>query len=243
MSRRAAHAQVGSFPRVSVTRVVRVPEVCASGERSCSDGACSESGVCKGDTSSSSGAAAAAVNSPPTLAFDTELWPSRVSVKRGWGYVKCATGTDPTTSSPCEPGAYAADSEDGSSIASQVLICPPAGCLDTGCAGHRFFEKDLLACGIDTSTADIGTLFQLDYVVYDSNGANATLTRLITVVTPCEPGEFYCDGACSQADCDALNALPQQGPQAPVLTLLPTRLLTGNNVTTSNVTTYTPYGQ
>ena len=64
-----------------------------------------------------------------------------------------------------------------------VLLCPPYGCQATGCGGHLMMEKDVPACGVDTSNnTAIGTTYRLPFVVYDKGGLNATIDRVITVI-------------------------------------------------------------
>ncbi len=76
-------------------------------------------------------------------------------------------------------------------------MCPPAGCLATGCIGSRVTDKQPIACGIDTTLADVGTTFTLTYVVYNSAGLVATVQRVISVVSPCASGEYLCGETCS----------------------------------------------
>ena len=68
----------------------------------------------------------------------------------------------PTQALPCELGATATDPTLGD-IASQILLCPPLNCNISlsGCVGHRWLDKSLLNCGIDTTVANIGTNFQV----------------------------------------------------------------------------------
>ncbi len=70
-------------------------------------------------------------------------------------------------------------------VSVQVLLCPPDGCLSSGCVGHRLFEKDVLACGLDTSTADIGSMFVLTFVVYDSGKHSIPLAHAPTCPKLC----------------------------------------------------------
>ena len=44
-------------------------------------------------------------------------------------------------------------------------MCPPDGCLATGCVGSLVTDKQPVACGIDTVNADIGQTYTLTYVV------------------------------------------------------------------------------
>ena len=76
-------------------------------------------------------------------------------------------------------------------------MCPPDGCLATGCVGSRIADKQPVACGIDTTNADIGTTYTLSYVVYNSAGMEATAQRVISVISPCDSGQYLCGSTCS----------------------------------------------
>ncbi len=76
-------------------------------------------------------------------------------------------------------------------------MCPPDGCLATGCIGSRVSDKQPVACGVDTTLADVGTTFTLRYVVYNSAGQEATVQRVISVISPCATGQFLCGEICS----------------------------------------------
>ena len=58
-------------------------------------------------------------------------------MKKGAAYALCAEGQEPLVYAPCELGVTAHDAEDGSTIQKRVYLCPPDGCLVTGCSGHR----------------------------------------------------------------------------------------------------------
>lgn len=77
-------------------------------------------------------------------------------------------------------------------------MCPAPDCQSSGCVGHRFTEKHPKDCGINTN-ATIGASFLLTLVVYDLKGLNASVSRLVTIISPCEdPDNFICDGVCSE---------------------------------------------
>ena len=86
----------------------------------------------------------------------------------------------------------------------QVLACPPAACLDVGCPGHEFATKGLAGC-LDTFAA-VGTVFRVPYVVLDSAVPPnmATAERLVTLVSPCEEEENYCEAAPGDWECTTL---------------------------------------
>ena len=76
-------------------------------------------------------------------------------------------------------------------------MCPPDGCLATGCVGSRIADKQPVACGVDTVNADIGTTYTVTYVVYNSAGMEATAQRVISVISPCDSGQYLCGSTCS----------------------------------------------
>ena len=121
----------------------------------------------------------------------------------------CGQGQSPTISTPCDPGVVALDSEDGTSLQGSVLLCPPPGCQSNGCSGNHIGEKDIPACGVDTSNSTaIGSTFLVTFVVFDSSGLNASVSRAVTVVSPCDPGYQLCsDGQCHSTDCATVDTL------------------------------------
>ena len=137
-----------------------------------------------------------------------------------------------------------------------MLLCPSNSCKGGACSGDLVVEKDVPACGIDTSqSTPVGTVYRLVFEVYDTGGLSATATRVVQVITPCAEGQSLCsDGQCHNVDCPVwagLQALSSQADtptslEAPVLVLLPTSL---TNYTAlawehpSNQTVLTAYGQ
>lgn len=77
-------------------------------------------------------------------------------------------------------------------------MCPPDNCEATGCVGHRVIDKQPVACGVETTLADVGTTYALTYVVYNSNGQSAKVQRTIVVTSPCVGGQYLCNAACSK---------------------------------------------
>ena len=99
---------------------------------------------------------------------------------------------------PLPPMHAEADQPPSPSPSAQVLMCPPDTCLATGgCIGSRVTDKQPVACGVDTVNANIGTTYTLRYVVYNSAGMEATVQRIITVVSPCDSGQYLCGSTCS----------------------------------------------
>ena len=70
----------------------------------------------------------------------------------------------------------------------------------------------LAGCGVDTTTAPIGTVFTVPFVVFDRStpAARATLNRTVTVVNPCAQSQTYCAGGapeCGDSPCALRAAL------------------------------------
>ncbi len=58
---------------------------------------------------------AAAPRPPPTLALAPGS-ASRVEVRRGWAYLRCAVNQSSSLAQPCEPGVTAVDEVDGPTL-------------------------------------------------------------------------------------------------------------------------------
>lgn len=124
---------------------------------------------------------AVVANAAPTISLITAKGSGAVvSVKRMSPYLACADGVAPSTDSPCEPGATAADPDGSTSSSSEatssldltaaVVVCPPAACLSSGCSPavlrrHYFAAKGLAGCRIDTAAA-VGTRFTVNFWVW-----------------------------------------------------------------------------
>lgn len=69
-------------------------------------------------------------------------------LRRFSSYAACGVGVDPSRDSLCEPGATAADAEDGD-LTARVYACPPASCFLLGleCFGHEFSGKGIQVRG------------------------------------------------------------------------------------------------
>jgi len=197
-----------------VSRTVKVIPSCPAGERLCSNKIdCSSGGLCASEIASGLSQAEdqEAEDLPPTMEFilDEEgLLSGFVPILWGRPLVRCAEGQLPRAEEMCDLGVIAMD--DGVDISENVLVCPPSTCMDQLCPGHEFNKKDVGLC-INTRR-DVGTVITVDYVVYDSAMPPniVTLTRSITIETPCEGGDYLCsDGTCSAVDCDARDRLAQ----------------------------------
>ena len=55
-------------------------------------------------------------------------------------------------------------------------MCPPDGCLATGCVGSLVSDKQPVACGIDTVNADVGQTYTLTYAVSPKGQKEPCLT-------------------------------------------------------------------
>lgn len=116
-------------------------------------------------------------NSPPEITLDPVLGASSVvRVRRGQTYTICPEGVLPTADVPCEPGVtavdpdglLAADAVNGSTavnLTNNVVVCPPAKCVSSGCSPaelqrHYLTAKGLKGCGIDADAAE-GTQFKV----------------------------------------------------------------------------------
>lgn len=163
------------------------------------------------------------------------LLPEYFSLKKGTPFDRCEEGTEPTVTALCELGANATDAEDGN-LTSKVLACPPESCLAYGCPGHEFEVKGLQGCPLDVN-ATISSFFNLTFVVYDSAipPNMAAVSRMVTIMSPCEEGMNYCEldppvWECTKLSCDELEQLKAlEDPvdlSPPVITLLG-----GNNLT------------
>ncbi|KAK3250934.1 hypothetical protein CYMTET_39709 [Cymbomonas tetramitiformis] len=225
----------------TVTRNVTVLATCPTGEELCSDGVtCSEEGVCLGTLGESEAKAEPeATDTPPNVTLRTfsAVDSAYVEVKQHDTYEKCAQGEEDRAEVLCEPGASAADAEDGD-LAARLLACPPASCLSYGCPGHEWATKGLLGC-INT-TAEVGTVFEINFVVFDSMvpAQNDSATRFVTITQPCASGEELCsDMTCSPVSCaerDAVFSSSVDDTIRPTVELLhadPVRVIYGNATT------------
>lgn len=126
-------------------------------------------------------------------------------------------------------------------------MCPPIGCEASGCVGHRFIDKQPLACGVDTVNGNVGDTFLLIFKVVNSAGLDAKVQRIITIASPCSAGKFFCDGSCTNVDCTTLaSAASISGFQTanlthpPRLVLLPS-VSSNWALSSSNGTLYLEY--
>ena len=174
---------------IKVTRTLEVVPRCSDGEYRCGPSCCE---LIQG----SQVAAPQAIKVPASLTL-SPLSPSQISIQRGSVYSRCYDGQEFTLASPCEAGAVATDPDD-STLQSRVLMCPSKECLanSSNCQGQRLLDKQLIDCGFDSTTAGIDSSFSLDFYVYDSQGLLLTVSRTLTVVSPCSTGQFYCNGDC-----------------------------------------------
>ena len=71
-------------------------------------------------------------------------------------------------------------------------------------AGYLFTQQGIASCAVNTSAA-VGTTFAVNFMVFDYSisSLNASVTRTISIIDPCDSGEYLCsDGTCSTVACD-----------------------------------------
>lgn len=88
------------------------------------------------------------------------------------------------------------------------LYCTCNHCLMH--AGYLFTEQGIASCAVNTSAA-VGTTFTVKFMVFDYSisSLNASVTRTISIIDPCDSGEYLCsDGTCSTVACDLRYAVP-----------------------------------
>ena len=149
---------------------------------------------------------------PPATAMPpnvTLLGPAVLTLPRFATYTSCASDKLSTDRALCDQGAIAHDDVDGN-LTDSLLVCPPESCMPFGCAGHELWRKGVDSC-LNTSTP-VGTVFSVDFVVFDTDGVHASATRTITIGEPCPEGQYWCPtnspmGRCERASCEAIEAL------------------------------------
>ncbi|EFJ42395.1 hypothetical protein VOLCADRAFT_97453 [Volvox carteri f. nagariensis] len=205
---------------------------------------------------------------PPNQAPTIELHVSEaasmlVHVMRGARYDYC-NGSVPTFDKPCEPGARATDPDGAVSrneatsssvlvaldLTGAVIACPPAACLSAeGCTTRELESytlrlRGLAGCGINT-LATVGTIFPVDFWVWDNARANATVRRYVIISDPCAASTVtsvmgttgnisgspplpttYCEDPqggffCSPLPCSVANRLKTPVLYTPALAVLP----------------------
>jgi hypothetical protein len=67
-------------------------------------------------------------------------------------------------------------------------------------------DKQPVACGVDTTSTSvaIGTTYTLTFVVYNTAGLQASVQRVVSVISPCKTSEFFCNGTCSKVGPDVI---------------------------------------
>lgn len=58
----------------------------------------------------------------------------------------------------------------------QVLMCPSPNCMASGCINQRLIDRQPVACGVETTLANIGTTYTLTFAVYNSAGLVAMVS-------------------------------------------------------------------
>ena len=77
-------------------------------------------------------------------------------------------------------------------------------------AGYLFTQQGIASCAVNTSAA-VGTTFAVKFMVFDYSisSLNASVTRTISIIDPCDAGEYLCsDGTCSTVACDLRYNVP-----------------------------------
>eukprot|EP00854_Cymbomonas_tetramitiformis_P015050 gene15050-17786_t len=130
-------------------------------------------------------------------------------VRQGQEYPACQPSQIPTDALPCEPGAvaYAAD---GRNLTRNVYSCPPAACYHelNACVGHEFASKGTQGC-FDPN-AEIGSLTDIWFVVYDDSYAQLVRTevaRKVAIRGPkCQdPAKYECGANCGTGNCSEIE--------------------------------------
>ncbi|KAK3236708.1 hypothetical protein CYMTET_53167 [Cymbomonas tetramitiformis] len=193
----------------STARNVTVKAVCPIGDVLCDDKlTCSDAGVCFSNLNSSNLGEEEVVDPPPTISLNTHaLVGANVDIKQLDPWVLCSWGQVPETDALCDPGVTAMD--DGVNITAKVLVCPPSSCLDLGCPGHELATKGVAAC-IDTVSDPVPRIVEIQFMVFDDAipAQNASVTRMVTVLSKCESDEVLCgDLSCSAIPCEDREAL------------------------------------
>ena len=190
-----------------VTRSLLVLPQCQPGEYLCGLACCelATRASSSGNSSSNSESLVSVSSAPipaPSSASTTlvlsSLSPSDIKIKKGAAYSRCVSSEFFSTDGPCETGAIASDPND-SAIQSRILMCPSSECRSSAalCEGQRFQDKQPSDCGFDSSMAIVGSLFQLEFMVFDSNGMQISVNRTLTVTSPCSSQQYYCSNECS----------------------------------------------
>ncbi|XRB13813.1 hypothetical protein RI054_07g36510 [Pseudoscourfieldia marina] len=159
---------------------------------------------------------------PPAMAMPpnvTLLGPAVLTLPRFATYTSCASDKLSTDRALCDQGAIAHDDVDGN-LTDSLLVCPPESCMPFGCPGHELWRKGVHSC-VNTSTP-VGTVFTVDFVVFDTNGEHASAARTITIGVPCPEGQYWCPanspmGRCEMAACETIESLANADNLPPFL--------------------------
>ena len=199
--------------RARVMRKVLLLVECDAGMERCKDGmTCVPEGKpCESDIAPEIEEAA----EPPATAMPpnvTLLGPAILTLPRFATYTMCASDKLPSDYAPCDQGAIAHDDIDGN-LTGALLVCPPESCMSFGCPGHELWRKGVHSC-VNTSTP-VGTVFSVNFVVFDTNGEQASAARTITIDDPCPEGQHWCpadspSGRCESTTCETIDALADE---------------------------------
>jgi hypothetical protein len=236
-----------SLKLVNVTRTLIVKGACSAGERLCLDMVeCSVGGTCTADLSADSTVVEEVVDQPPVIRLKAHPLLGRyMSLGRNVPFAACAPGQVPTATLLCDLGANATDFEDGN-LTSSIIV--PTGlrtatgshaCVAFGCPDFKFVNKGIKG-NLNTAAA-VGTVFDITYYVFDSASPPhiVSINRTITIVSPCDFGDSYCDDGAGDKACSKLTCLAQ----AELRALLDTRDTTPPVVTVRWVAFGAAFGQ
>ncbi|KAG1680608.1 hypothetical protein FOA52_015057 [Chlamydomonas sp. UWO 241] len=110
---------------------------------------------------------------------------STQTINAGDVYKKCPSGSPPAEA--CDPGAIAIDTEDGL-LTTHIKVCQRA---PFGVGGHDdYLLVGLSACGFSEATPP--GVYEIDFLIYDSFGAEAIVYRTLIIQENCDPGEELC---------------------------------------------------
>jgi len=222
----------------AVNRTIVIAPICGNGERLCAGLlTCSTDRLCdliedfvdsKVVEQLLAGEGETVEDNPPTIELQG---PSVISLPSGSVWDLCPDESDKEIF--CDQGAIASDVEDGD-LTSSILACPPRTCTVDGiaCKSHLLSVKGITPClPSNVDALPVGTKVLLPFTVFDYGipPLNASISRTLVIVSSCEPGEYNCDGVCSEIACEVRNKLGLgdeiEEPQEAQISLLGPELL------------------
>ena len=115
----------------------------------------------------------------------------------------------------------------------ELHVKPNALCKHLSISKLCGMRAGLQGCDIATATSRVGTSFNLTFIVFDSHmpAALASLTKSITVISPCSPTQTFCPGSapvCGAGPCSLRGASAAVTSPTPVATANFTNLPEGS---------------